>query len=66
MPTIRVRCRDQIVKLETEICEYREIIDYLKKSLDELMETEGMRFLKDEVPAPADIKPRIELEFESE
>ena len=58
--------RDQIVKLETEICEYRGIIDYLNKSLNELIGTEGTRFLNDEVPAPADIKPRIELEFESE
>jgi hypothetical protein len=61
-----VRCRDQIVKLETEICEYREIIDYLNKSLNELMGTEGTRFLNDEGPAPVDLKPRIELEFESE
>ena len=61
-----MRCRDQIVKLETEIFEYRERIDYLNKSLDELMGTEGTRFLKDEGPTPADITPRIELEFESE
>ncbi|KAB2834722.1 MAG: response regulator [Candidatus Dadabacteria bacterium] len=58
--------RDQITKLKLEICEYRETIDYLNKSLSELRGTEGTRFLNDGSPAPADIRPRIEIEFESE
>jgi DNA-binding response OmpR family regulator len=58
--------RDQITRLKLEICEYREIIDSLNKSLNELRGAEGTGYLNDEGPALSDIKPRIELEFESE
>lgn len=58
--------RDEITKLKMEICEYREIIDSLNKRLIELRGTEVIGYFNDEVPAPSDIEPRIELEFESE
>lgn len=58
--------RDQITKLKLEICEYREIIDSLNKSLSELRGTEIIGYLNDETSAPSDIEPRVELEFEGE
>ncbi|HVY54252.1 MAG TPA: response regulator, partial [Thermodesulfobacteriota bacterium] len=58
--------RDQITRLKLEICEYREIIDSLNKSLYELRGSEEPGYIGDERPAPAETKPRIELEFDSE
>lgn len=58
--------RDEIIRLKMEICEYREIIDSLNKSLSELRGPEGFGNIGSEKSITADIEPRVELEFESE
>jgi DNA-binding response OmpR family regulator len=58
--------RAEIFRLKTEINEYREIIDSLNRSLDDIRGREDIIFITDNDPAPPEIKSDFRLEFDSE
>jgi DNA-binding response OmpR family regulator len=58
--------RAEIFRLKTEISEYREIIDSLNRSLNDIRGREDIIFITDNDPAPAEIKSNFRLEFDSE
>lgn len=56
----------EIFRLKTEISEYREIIDSLNRSLNDIRGREDIIFITDNDPAPPEIKSEFRLEFDSE
>lgn len=58
--------RAEIFRLKTEISEYREIIDSLNRSLNDIRGREDIIFITDNDPAPPEIKSDFRLEFDSE
>ena len=58
--------RAEIFRLKTEINEYREIIDSLNRSIDDIRGREDIIFITDNDPAPPEIKSEFRLEFDSE